>query len=160
MHHVPAPITDNLRPVPHWPCGGVITIVEDLLTYGSTMLNSYHGRHGSFLKPETVKSMWNYAPPASEPHEDLTIDGHRYTDTTNRYVLGWDRIDFPASEKDSTLANLTMIYHVGAIGGSNAVLAMFPQKNVVVAAIANVGGIGDYLPSLGAQVYHLLANEK
>ena len=60
VHYVPTDIRDNLRPFPHWPCGGVVSTIDDLLTYGTKILESYHGRSGGFLKPETIKAMWNY----------------------------------------------------------------------------------------------------
>lgn len=158
-HLRPAPITDSLRPVPHWPCGGVITNIEDLVTFGDQMLQSYHGYNShNPIKAETIKSMWNYQPPIFEGHTSMIIDGLQLNNISNRYVLGWNRYDFPIVPTDSTLSGLEILFHTGAIGGSSAIVAVLPEKWLVVAAIANLGGVSDHLPNLVGEIYHLLAN--
>lgn len=160
--YLPAPLTDSLRPVPHWPCGGVISTAGDLLTYGKALLNSYHGGEGAFLHSDTIKAMWNYQPPINEDADapKIIIDGHVVAGIKSRYVLGWERLDLPVEAKDASLSKLQIMYHIGALGGTNSLLMIFPESNLVVSAIANIGDIGEYLPTLGAQVYHILANAK
>lgn len=162
FHYLPAPITDSLRPVPNWPCGGVISTAGDLLTYGRALLNCYHGGDGAFLHAETIKSMWNYQPPVNENSNapEVVINSHKLSGIKSRYTLGWDRMDLPVDAKDTSLSKLQIIYHIGALGGTNSLLMIFPESNLVVSAIANIGAIGQFLPTFGAQVYHALANAK
>lgn len=142
------PFTDNLRPFPHWPCGGVLANVHDLLTYGRAVLASHEGKLGSFLHKSTVDEMWNYRQPIVPPeHPSMRVAGKDYHNLTSRYVLGWDRVDFPADavKHDPVLSDLVYISHTGEIGGANAKLAIVPKHQFVMAIIANRAGIGNEL---------------
>ncbi|KAJ6223096.1 hypothetical protein RDWZM_001641 [Blomia tropicalis] len=152
---LPPPITDLTRPVPHWPCGAVLSNVDDLIIYGQEILNSYNNWPDHLLKSETIKSMWNYMPPETKRKNlTLTVNGVQYSNVTNHYVMGWERLDFPVETKDTLLSNLTMLYHIGEIGSANAILAIFPERNFIFGLVANIGGIGDLLPSVAVQVYY------
>src|SRR5699024_2202794 len=132
-----------------------LSTVNDLLTYGSAMLNSYHNRIGGFLKSATVSSMWNYKPSVAEDPVDITVAGHKYSHVPYTYTLGWMRIDFPVKSKDASLSKLMLLYHIGSLVTTNALLMVVPEKNLVISAIANTGSvnISEHLPDLGANVY-------
>lgn len=145
---IPAPITDNLRPFPHWPAGGVLASYDDLIHYGGWFLNSYnHNTTAPLYKlsASTAHEMWDYQQPHVPPdHIDVEVNGRVYRNVLSRYVLGWQRMDFPYVEGD-TLSNVTYFFHLGQIEAANAILAVIPEHNFVFAAIVNRGGIKDHL---------------
>lgn len=151
----PAPITDSLRPFPHWPAGGVISTADGLLSYGEAMLLSYHHYPGRFLNSDTVKSLWNYKPTVGITTDTLSdAEGNHHAHVQHLYAMGWERIDFPADNKDRVLNHTTGVFHIGGVGGSSAILMIFPEANIAFSAIANIGGVGGALQALGISVYH------
>lgn len=132
----PAPITDQLRPFPFWPAAGIISTVDDLLTFGSSILKSANSWSGGHLKADTVHQLWNFDPKVAEGHQMMTIGGHHYK-VLRQYRLGWFHLTFPSNTSDSKIAHLEMLYHVGNVGGANSILVILPKENFVLGAISN-----------------------
>ena len=94
-----------------WAGGGFISNTEDLVRFGWAHLD------GSFLQPATVEVLFT---------SQRTTSGR----VTN-YGLGW------SSGTDS--AGRRWVGHTGGSVGARAVLLVYPDQRVVVAALANLG---------------------
>lgn len=94
-----------------WAGGGFISNTEDLVRFGWAHLA------GGFLRPETVELLFT---------SQRTTSG----EVTN-YGLGWQ------SGRDS--AGRRWVGHTGSSVGARAVLVVYPDHRVVVAALANLG---------------------
>lgn len=150
----PAPITDDLRPVPHWPPGGVLANVDDLLAFGRKILDCIEGC--DLFPNATLAEMWKFQENlVVRRNFSIEIDGHHYSNLTKRYGLGWEILDLP---EGNPLNITSIVYHVGEIGAANAVVAIIPERNLHLAALANRGGIGDWLEVMPAQILHILSN--
>ena len=151
---LPPEIVDILRPYPHWPAGGVTARIEDLLIYGQQMYSSSYDIHStkkSLLKPATIKEMWTYHNPnVSITKESMKIFNKTIHNIKYRYVMGWERREFPSNvEHDqSILNNLIYLSHTGSIGSANAKLAIFPSLNFTFAIIANHGSLNNQMDRL------------
>lgn len=94
-----------------WAGGGFISNTEDLVRFGWAHLD------GSFLRPATVEALFT---------SQRTTSGK----VTN-YGIGW------SSGTDS--AGRRWVGHTGGSVGARAVLLVYPDQRVVVAALANLG---------------------
>jgi serine beta-lactamase-like protein LACTB len=94
-----------------WAGGGFISNTEDLVRFGWAHLA------GGFLEPETVELLF-------------TSQRTRSGELTN-YGIGW------RSGTDS--AGRRWVGHTGGSVGGRAVLVVYPEERVVVAALANLG---------------------
>lgn len=94
-----------------WAGGGFISNTEDLVRFGWAHLD------GSFLRPETVELL--FTPQRTKSGEATS------------YGLGWQ------SGRDS--AGRRWVGHTGSSVGARAVLLVYPDHRLVVAALANLG---------------------
>jgi serine beta-lactamase-like protein LACTB len=92
-----------------WAGGGFISNTEDLVRFGWVHLD------GSFLQPEAVKALF-------------TSQRTRAGESTN-YGIGW--------RSGTDKAGRRWVGHTGSSVGGWAVLVVYPEERVVVAALAN-----------------------
>ena len=150
-----SPIFDNLRPFPHWPAGGVISTVEDLLIFSQNVIDIYRGNH-KFLKADSLKHMWNHKTAVSSGKGSMTVHGKTIHNIETHYVMGWARHDFPVVEDMPILSNLTFFHHTGAVGSASAIKVIFPDHKFAFDAIANLGGVSGGLPQLAVNAFYAL----
>lgn len=157
---VPPPIQDDLRPFPHWPAGGVISNVHDLLVYGKQMLKSYKASKTiaeTILNSTTVHEMWTYKQPFVAPSKtERTVAGHKFTDITSEYALGWERLEFPEEKVDPLFSKLFLVSHNGQIGGVSSIIGIVPEHDFVFAALSNLGGVSNFLNPMLLETLHVL----
>lgn len=106
-----------------WAGGGFISNTEDLIGFAYGMLD------GSLLEPSTVHVLFS---PQSTTSGDAT-----------NYGIGW------RSGVDD--AGRRWIGHTGGSVGGRAVLTIYPDQNIVVAALANLGS-APMSPELAAEL--------
>jgi CubicO group peptidase (beta-lactamase class C family) len=94
-----------------WAGGGYLSTASDLVRYAFAYLG------GEFLQPEIVDLLWT---------SQETTGGER-----TGYGIGW---------RDSESEGRHMVYHTGGAVGGTTVLTIFPDEDVVVAILTNVGG--------------------
>jgi len=94
-----------------WAGGGFISNAEDVARFGAAHLG------GGFLRPETVRLLFE---------SQRTTSG----EATN-YGIGW----FSGADE----AGRRWVGHTGGSVGGRAVLLLYPDEGVVVAALANLG---------------------
>jgi CubicO group peptidase (beta-lactamase class C family) len=70
-------------------------------------------------------------PILSDRSIDMMVDDHKSTHDDSSYGLGWD------IDHDTYGTGLTSVRHTGAQAGFAGVLKLIPQKNIVVAVLAN-----------------------
>lgn len=109
-----------------WAGGGIISTTEDLVKFGNALLDCYKGRENAKLKRETLDLLWKVV--------------------KESYGLGFQ---LTKAEKGDELG----VYHSGGALGASSLLFMFPDSEIVVAILTNMGSIG--LLSLGI----FIANE-
>lgn len=119
--------------------GGVTSTISDLLTYGQTWLDAYHGRSEHFVKQSTVKEAWiptelskNYLP----------------------YGLAWI---IPNVTENRPSGN-QVVWHGGSTLGCQTTLAIYPETDIIVAASVNLAQspIHDFI--LEGNIADLFAN--
>lgn len=96
-----------------WAGGGFIGTAEDLITFGEQII------WGDFLQPETV--------------EMLTTSQELASGKKTGYGIGW-RVD--TDKKDRPYYG-----HSGGSVGGTTQFVVFPDQEVIVAMIANIGGV-------------------
>ena len=97
--------------------GGIISTVDDLLTFAQFQLDGGVTRDGQRLLPEaTLHAMW-------QPHIKAA-NGKAY------YALGWETEE---------LNGVRQIRHGGATNGFNAYFVVIPQRNYAIAILTNSG---------------------
>ena len=106
-----------------WAGGGFIANTEDLVRFGSAHLS------GGFLKPATAQTLFT---------SQKTTSG----EVTN-YGIGW------SSGMDS--GSRAWVGHTGGSVGGRAVLLLYPEQRIVVAALANLGS-APLTPELAQQL--------
>ncbi|OTF72499.1 hypothetical protein BLA29_004459 [Euroglyphus maynei] len=160
---LPPNIVDILRPYPHWPAGGVVARIEDLLIYGQQMLSSYNSFQSngkSILKQSTINEMWNYHNSnVSINEETMKIFNEIIHKIKFRYVMGWQRRDFPTDIQHKHFSILNELYylsHTGEIGSANAKLAIFPTFNFTFAIITNRGSLKNHMDRLAIETLYYL----
>lgn len=109
-----------------WAGGGIISTTDDLVKFGNALLDCYKGRQNAKLKRETLDLLWK--------------------EVKGSYGLGFQ---LTKAKKGEELG----VYHSGGALGASSLLFMFPDSEIVVAILTNMGSIS--LLSLG--IY--LANE-
>lgn len=99
-----------------WAGGGIISNVNDLVKFGDLLIESYKERRSAKLKRKTIEQLWK-----------------RVTDS---YGLGF-------AVKESPQDNLgeTLIYHLGGALGASSVLIIYPETEIVVAILVNLGNV-------------------
>ncbi|HEX7049757.1 MAG TPA: serine hydrolase domain-containing protein [Longimicrobiales bacterium] len=103
-----APYVDNSN---KWAGGGFLSNTEDLVRFGSALLD------GTFLRAETVELLFT---------SQKTTSGEE-----TGYGIGW----FSGTDD----AGRRWVGHTGGSVGGRAVLVLYPEEGVVVAALANLG---------------------
>lgn len=94
-----------------WAGGGFISNTEDIVRFGWAHLE------GDFLRPETVELLFT---------SQHTADG-----SATNYGIGW--------RSGTDTAGRRWVGHTGGSVGGRAVLTIYPDARVVVAALANLG---------------------
>jgi len=112
-----APYADNSV---KWAGGGLISTTRDLVKFGNALINSYKGREGARLKSDTVKTLWKVE------KED--------------YGLGFasSKVDPEESGGDEL-----GIHHAGGALGASSILVIYPESEIVVAILCNLGEVKD-----------------
>lgn len=105
-----------------WAGGGLVSTTADMVTFGNLLIDSYKGKDGSKLKPETVKLLW--------------------TEVSKSYGLGF------SLSKDTTSVDKLIAYHTGSAMGASSVLLIYPESELVVAILANFCPV-DLVPLAG-----------
>jgi CubicO group peptidase (beta-lactamase class C family) len=97
--------------------GGIISTVDDLLTFAQFQLDGGVTREGKrLLAEETIRSMWRPQIKAANFAE--------------AYGLGWDT---------RLLGGVRVIGHGGSTNGFNAHLTIIPERHYAIAALTNSG---------------------
>lgn len=110
-----------------WAGGGLISNARDLASFGNTMIECYKGRKNSPIDSKTVRTLW--------------------TERKNKYGLGFFVEGFKEgaeSTKDS------VAWHSGSAVGASSILMIYPDSEVVVAILTNMGSIN--LAPLGRSI--------
>lgn len=110
-----APYTDNSV---KWAGGGINSNTEDLVKFGSALIDCYHERNNAKLKKSTIELLWK------------TISG--------TYGLGFSVRRPRAVNSDEKFA----VYHSGGALGASSILIIFPDSELVVAMLTNMGDVG------------------
>lgn len=110
---VNAPYTDNSN---KWAGGGINSSAKDLVKFGIAMVDSYKGRESAKLKRDTVELLW--------------------TKKQGPYCLGFETKQLEPSE---SAGEQRAVYHLGCALGASSALIIYPESEVVVAILANLG---------------------
>jgi len=92
-----------------------------------------------------VKQLWNYKNP--EIHFDqapIKMDNNIY-DAYFSFIMGWELYKFNDSRNNGLLSNLNFIHHYGGLNGTTALLGIFPELDIAITIITNLGGVADTL---------------
>jgi CubicO group peptidase (beta-lactamase class C family) len=108
-HPENAPYVDNSY---KWAGGGLLSTAEDLVRFGSTMVQP------GFLKAETLQTM--FTPQKTKSGEPI------------EYGIGW-------SVHKSQSGRMTYEHAGGSVGGTSQ-LILYPETHVVVALVTNLSG--------------------
>lgn len=98
-----------------WAGGGLISTTDDLVKFGNALIDCYKGKEGAKLKRQTLDLLW--------------------TEVKKSYGLGFQLIE-PKKGEEFT------VYHSGGALGASSILIMFPDSEIVVAILTNMGSIG------------------
>lgn len=110
---VNAPYTDNSI---KWAGGGIISTTEDLLKFANHLINSYKGRQVSLLKKETIDLLWK--------------------EIKSNYGLGFCLMDLKSVDGEKVA-----VYHLGSALGASSGLIIFPESEVAVVILTNLGDV-------------------
>jgi serine beta-lactamase-like protein LACTB len=113
--------------------GGLLSTVEDILTFGHAMLFSYQSSSSTFLQSSTVHELWT---------TQVLPD--------SKYTLGW--CVWPSEQVASEIKSKNQIwYHTGAGTGASSILLIKAHESAVtetnhpqgicVAVLVNMSGI-------------------
>lgn len=117
-----------------WPAGNAHSDVEDLATFAAAHLAGLRGEDG-VLKAETVAAMHEPAPGTAEAPGWIG------------YAMGWSVQEWPR-------AGVVSHAHNGSAGTYYATMRVFPEQDLVIVTLMNVGMPGDMLaPKVEAAVY-------
>lgn len=96
-----------------WAGGGLVSTCRDLVKFANSLLDCYKARDDSLLKQKTIELFWREK---TEPS----------------YALGFD-IDYHNQH--------LMVFHTGLANGSSSILLIYPDSEVVVAILTNLGNL-------------------
>lgn len=99
-----------------WAGGGIISTVNDLVKFGNHLIESYKEKKSAKLKRVTIKQLWRRA--------------------THSYGLG-----FAIKGPDIDLSDETLVYHSGSALGASSILIVYPETEIVVAILVNLGHV-------------------
>lgn len=99
-----------------WAGGGVVSTTNDLIKFGNLLIDCYKERESAKLKRETIQLLWK--------------------EVTNSYALG-----FALTPLGSEHLDKTMIYHLGGALGASSALLIYPEAEIVVAILVNLGSV-------------------
>lgn len=114
-----APYTDNSV---KWAGGGMNSTTEDLVKYGQQLIDCYKGRESARLKRQTIELLWK------EVKESYGL-GFKITSRREGTTRG--------NEEDQEFA----VYHEGCALGASSILIMYPESEIVIAILANMGEV-------------------
>lgn len=131
----------------NWPSGGYISTVDDLLTYGQLLIDSYKNRPNckwwlqiivsvflltyiyivtAILSQKTIKEMWS--PQISPSNKNPLL----YSD----YAFGW-----LVAKGNDQLKHQHIVWHAGGLLGATTMLFIYPDEEIVGVALSNKGGV-------------------
>ena len=137
-----APAVDNSY---KWAGGGLLSSIPDLLRFGNVMMYSYLGGDTKrnipgFLKQETVNMLWKPVPEAK-------IGAGQKSHAWTSYGMGFGVI--PKESKAIVAGGITpqledsiVAYHSGGAVGASSFMMVVPEREIVVAAFANLQNVG------------------
>lgn len=124
-----------------WAGGGLLSRTDDLLQLANVLLHSYKGRENSFLKSETVKSMWTPVVPVRQGYESyglgFFVGSDNYTHDPNLELADFDPRPKAAPYK-------FYVYHPGGAVGASSMLLILPEEEIAVAIIVNLSDVNLY----------------
>lgn len=109
-----SPYTDNSV---KWAGGGIISTAGDIVKFANLLINSYKGRESAKLKRDTVELLWK--------------------EIKQSYGLGFKLI--PLDERTS--GEKVAVTHMGGAVGASSALIIYPENEIVVAILCNLGEI-------------------
>lgn len=129
-----------------WPSGGLMSTSPDLVKYGNRIVDSVKKRPGSFLSERTLKEIWtkrtqNY--PAFPWHP------------INEYGYGWFMAHIPKSVNPN-IKYRDFVWHSGGLLGVSTFLIIYPELEIVGAAMSNKGSalnLDNMLINMAENVY-------
>lgn len=116
---VNAPYADNSV---KWAGGGIVSTGGDLVKFGMQLIDCYKDRKDAQLKSDTLKRFW--------------------TEVKDSYGLGF-KIREPAPLTEVGIEKA--VYHLGGAVGASSAFLMYPESEVVVVVLGNLGYV-NFLP--------------
>lgn len=116
-----------------WAGGGLVSTTKDLVKFGNALVDSYKSRESSKLKRETLDLLWNQV--------------------EQSYGLGFA---IKTLDPKISAGEVRAVYHLGNAVGCSSALIMYPDSEIVVAILTNLGSTN--LMSAGLYVADQFAN--
>ncbi|XP_054158391.1 serine beta-lactamase-like protein LACTB, mitochondrial [Oppia nitens] len=107
-----------------WPSGGILSTVTDMLRFGNTMIDAYHGTDQSIISQSTIKELWK--------PETLDIIKPKYN---SDYGKQWTVYNM-----NSSYPYKLVVGHSGGLPGTSTQLTLFPNEYIVGTVFTNKGG--------------------
>lgn len=97
-----------------WAGGGLISTTDDLVKFGNALIDSYKGKEAAKLKRETLDLLWR--------------------EVKGSYGFGF-QLTKPREGEEFA------VYHSGGALGASSILIIFPNSEIVVAILTNMGSV-------------------
>lgn len=101
-----------------WAGGGINSNTQDLVTFANTLIDIYKERNNAKLKKSTLELLWK--------------------EVSGTYALGYSVRQPKSGESSKEFA----VYHSGGALGASSILIIFPESEIVVAILTNMGDVG------------------
>jgi len=164
LTYVREPITDNIRPFPHWAAEAVIAQPEDLHMFSQFVIQIYNQngkQNTTYIRKESLEEMWDYKTIVGHFKDvTMTVNGTEIKRIQHYYVMGWERYDFPEVPELPYVSRLSMLFHTSGMDSSSAIMAIFPDKNFAVSLAANLGRVDGLLPEFAVNAFQILYDPK
>ncbi|XP_054158395.1 uncharacterized protein LOC128956705 [Oppia nitens] len=118
-----------------WPAGGILSTVTDMLRFGNTMVDAYHGTDQSIVSQSTIKELW-------KPETVGKIKPELHKDYAKQWVV---------YNMNSCYPYKLAVGHSGGLLGTSTQLTLFPNEHIVGTIFTNKGSLL-VLPDYIAQV--------
>ncbi|XP_054158394.1 serine beta-lactamase-like protein LACTB, mitochondrial [Oppia nitens] len=127
-----------------WPAGGILSTVTDMLRFGNTMIDAYHGTDQSIVSQSPIKELWKpetigkYIPPIYN------------ADYGKQWMIYHTNASYPYK---------LVVGHGGSLLGTSTQLTLFPNERIVGTGFANKGGIiiwPDFIAKVAEKLKNLI----
>ncbi|CAG2107640.1 unnamed protein product, partial [Medioppia subpectinata] len=138
-------VDDLLAYEAQWPSGGILSTVDDLLSFGNFMLNSYKNVQNDtklgLLKSETVKQIWK---PIIEKYHDQfgshkNAHGWAVTELL-RPIVCTNKCQMPSTIR-------RVVWKTGGLTGLTTIIMILPDQDLIVTILSNNSSFDDIFES-------------